>query len=63
MNVLAVSTNKNRIYDEVSGDEATGFSSDEDYSDCTGPPTSYTRKWELCKYLRNLISFFIIKVC
>lgn len=49
MNVLAMTTHKNRIYYEMSGDEATGFSSDEDYSDCARPPTSYTRKWELCK--------------
>lgn len=35
-------------------DEATGFSSDEDYYDEYAPPAvSYSagRKWELCKYM------------
>lgn len=38
-------------------DEATGFSSEEEYFDeCTRPPISYTRKWELCEL--NSFTFY-----
>lgn len=37
-------------------DEATGFSSDDDYcdDDAPGPPTS-TRKWEICKLKHSFL--------
>lgn len=35
-------------------DEATGFSSEEEcFEECTRPPVSYTRKWELCKFIHS----------
>lgn len=31
-------------------DEATGFSSDEDFDFEPGPPVQTTRKWDLCMF-------------
>lgn len=55
MNVLAFSkvSLAGRPPCYISGDEATGFSSDEDFDEeCDyGRSVSYTRKWDMCKQI------------
>ncbi|KAI4470635.1 5' exonuclease domain-containing protein [Holotrichia oblita] len=52
MNALAIESRKTRqieMYDTELVDEATGFSSEEDFEDdYARPPVSYTRKWAVC---------------
>lgn len=54
MNALAIANRKTRHIEMCHSklvDEATGFSSEEDYDDdYPRAPVSYTRKWEVCKY-------------
>ncbi|KRT80318.1 hypothetical protein AMK59_8218, partial [Oryctes borbonicus] len=52
MNALAISSKQNRqieMHRAELVDEATGFSSEEEFEDdYARPPVSYSRKWEIC---------------